>query len=101
MAKIEEILLLKENAGVSNRFCNEYVSVAFAPDNMLDIEFFSKSEHTVKICIKNQQDETVYELEIFTAPTLHILVDTKHWDKGLYSIRLTSENSSVFYAVIY
>ena len=96
----EGVLLLEEPDKVSNRYENRYVRVMFARNDMLDIEFFTESEDAVEIKIKNQEEETIYELKTFTAPTLHILVDTKSWNKGLYSINIKTENLFMINAIV-
>lgn len=96
----EGVLLLKGNDLTSNCFCNKYIKASLTQNNILDIEFFAESDRAAEIIIKNQKEETIYELKIFTAPTLHILVDTKFWDKGLYIINIITGSSYVFYAFI-
>ncbi len=71
------------------------INISFIENYVLDIEFFDESHDDIEIRIFNQYVEAVYELSIFTVPTLHIIVEMKEWLPGFY--RLIIQDKSQFY----
>ncbi len=71
------------------------MNISFIEDRVLDIEFFDESHDDIEIKIYNLYAEKVYELSIFTVPSLHIIVKMEEWLPGFY--RLIIQNKSYFY----
>ncbi len=62
------------------------INISFIEKHTLDIEFFDKSDDDIEIKINNQYAEEVYELSIFTVPSLHIIVEMNEWPPGFYQL---------------
>ncbi len=62
------------------------IKILFIEEHVFDIEFFDKSPDDIEIKIYNQYAEEVYELSIFTVPSLHIIVEMNEWPPGGYQL---------------
>ncbi len=75
-----------------NIFHNRYTEVNIIGDEFIDIEFFEESESIVEINVLNSENKNIYALEIFTAPTLHIVIKCSDWSNDIYTILIKNEH---------
>ncbi len=93
-------IILKNGNTIVNCFHNKYLKALFVKDGTLDIEFFAESDNVVEVDVENQQEERIYELSIYTVPTLHLFIDTKSWNRGVYSINIMFNSLITFNVLI-
>ncbi len=83
----ENTLLISSNNNFTQKPVDRLWEIWLDKEQLLKIEFFNESDE-VDIFIQNQSGDTIYELQTPTAFTLQILIDTKTWPTGIYSIQI-------------
>ncbi|MDR2920088.1 MAG: DUF3244 domain-containing protein [Tannerella sp.] len=93
-------LLLINEEGFYHNILENHWEIWLYENQTLEIEFLKELGDT-EIYLKDQFGDLVYELQIFTVPSLRIIVDVEGWDPGIYSIEIKGsierEKTSLFY----
>ncbi len=82
------LILIWNRKCSKNPFCN-LLDIQLNKNQLLEIEFFEELGD-MKICIQDQWETIVYELQIYTVPTLHIIIEINNWPPGFYSIQISN-----------
>lgn len=98
-------LLLINEKGFYQNILENHWEICLYENQTLEIEFLKELGDT-EIYLKDQFGDIVYELEIFTVPSLRIIIDVEDWNPGIYSIEIKGaiekEKASLFhYPIMY
>ncbi len=96
LSETNEMKMVKLNSRNKNKpwtpvvFPASYVK-AYIYRNILEFEFYISSDD-VTISILNPFKNVIYKKVIDTVDTLHIMVKTKDWPSGIYTINIHNVN---------
>ncbi len=83
---VEIPLMVNGEKTLKSLMAKQHIEVSIVENNQLNIVFWKEFAENVEIGVFDQEGKTIYSLQTYTVPSLHLFVDVSNWISGVYDV---------------